>query len=49
MSRLDFRISSGRGLPLSFLSDGNFSIGIHGENSFLNSDLQLGIFFNSDL
>ena len=41
---LRFRISSGAGLPLKFLSDGNFSIGIHGENSFLSSDLQLGIF-----
>ena len=43
---LRLRISSGAGLPLRFLSDGNFSIGIHGENSFLSSDLQLGIFLN---
>ena len=33
-------------MPLRFLSDGNFSIGIHGENSFLSSDLQLGILLN---
>jgi len=36
------RISSGAGLPLKFLSDGNFSISINGETSFLSSDFQLG-------
>ena len=42
INRPSFRISSGAGLPLKFLSDGNFSISINGETSFLSSDFQLG-------
>ena len=42
IDRPSLRISSGAGLPLKFLSDGNFSISINGETSFLSSDFQLG-------